>query len=78
MGSLGETLGKAKKLETLSLKGNPVAEVRYYREWLVWKCKKLRSLDFDRIKEKVGHYSAAFLVIMAHLYFLPILGSNLG
>ena len=50
---IGEVLGKCRKLETLSLKGNPVQEAQYYREWIVFNCKKLRSLDFERVKEKV-------------------------
>lgn len=53
LASLGETLGRCRKLELLSCKGSPVENAEYYREYLVFKCKKLRSLDFDRIKEKV-------------------------
>ncbi|KAL8291833.1 hypothetical protein RQP46_002091 [Phenoliferia psychrophenolica] len=52
LGSVGEVLGRCKRLEQLSLKGCPVAEAQYYREWIVFKCKGLRSLDFDRIKDK--------------------------
>ena len=53
LGALGDVLGRCKRLEQLSLKGTPVAEAQYYREWLVFKCKHLRSLDFERIKDKV-------------------------
>lgn len=50
---LGEVLGKCRKLETLCCKGCPVVGAEYYKEWIVFKCKKLRSLDFERIKDKV-------------------------
>lgn len=52
---IGDILGRCKKLETLSLKGNPVEEAEHYREWIIFRCKKLRSLDFDRIKDKVSN-----------------------
>lgn len=54
LATLGDVLGRCRKLETLCLKGCPVAEQAHYRDWLVWKCKKLRSLDFERIKDKVS------------------------
>lgn len=53
LAQVGEVLGKCRKLETLSLKGNPVSEAQHYREWIVFKCRKLRSLDFERVKDKV-------------------------
>lgn len=49
---LGDTLSKCKKLQHLSLKGSPVAQAEHYKEWIVFSCKKLTSLDFDRIKQK--------------------------
>lgn len=51
--ALAIILGNFKKLETLSMRGCPIQETQYYREWIVFNCKKLRSLDFDRIKDKV-------------------------
>ncbi|GAA5996547.1 hypothetical protein JCM5350_002188 [Sporobolomyces pararoseus] len=49
---LGDTLSKCKKLQHLSLKGSPVAQQEHYKEWIVFCCKKLTSLDFERIKQK--------------------------
>jgi U2 small nuclear ribonucleoprotein A' len=42
-----------KQLEYLSLLDNPVTTKKYYREYLVYQCPKLRVLDFVRIKDKV-------------------------
>ncbi|KAK4052105.1 U2 snRNP complex subunit [Microbotryomycetes sp. JL201] len=53
LANLGDILGRCKKLETLSLKGTPVADAEHYRSWIIFKCKNLRSLDFERVKEKV-------------------------
>ncbi|CEQ39178.1 SPOSA6832_00712 [Sporobolomyces salmonicolor] len=59
---LGDVLGKCRKLEMLSLKGAPVEQAEHYKEWIVFRCKKLRSLDFDRIKQKDrDHASSLFL-----------------
>jgi hypothetical protein len=33
-----------------------VAEQPHYRDWIIFKCKKLRSLDFDRVKEQVSRF----------------------
>lgn len=54
LANIGDILGRCKKLETLSLKGCPVEEADHYREWIIFRCKKLRSLDFDRVKEAVS------------------------
>jgi len=48
-----EPLQYLRCLTYLSLLGNPVRERKYYREWVVWRCKSLRVLDFTRIREKV-------------------------
>jgi U2 small nuclear ribonucleoprotein A' len=61
LGALGEVLGKCRKLETLSLKGCEVAQERYYKEWILFKCSKLRSLDYERVKEKVRPPSLAYV-----------------
>lgn len=42
-------------LKYLSLLGNPVQEKKWYREWLAWRIPGLRVLDFQRIRDKVGH-----------------------
>lgn len=39
-------------LEYVTLMGNPVTRKKHYREYVVWKCKSVRVLDFQRIKEK--------------------------
>lgn len=53
LAQVGDVLARCKRLETLSFKGSPVAEAQYYREWIIFKCRHLRSLDFDRIRDKV-------------------------
>jgi len=47
-----EVLGKCRKLEYLSLLGCPVREKKWYRLWMIFVCKSLRVLDFERIKDK--------------------------
>ncbi|GAA5894940.1 U2 snRNP complex subunit LEA1 [Sporobolomyces salmoneus] len=59
---LGDTLSKCRKLQHLSLKGSPVAQAEHYKEWIIFSCKKLTSLDFDRIKQKDReHANSSFL-----------------
>lgn len=48
------TLGRCRKLEHLSLKGCPVQHAQHYKDWIIFNCKKLRSLDFERVHLKVG------------------------
>jgi U2 small nuclear ribonucleoprotein A' len=45
-------LGRFSLLEYLTLMGNPVTRKKHYREYVIWKCKNVRVLDFQRIKEK--------------------------
>ncbi|GAA5845214.1 hypothetical protein JCM11251_003715, partial [Rhodosporidiobolus azoricus] len=52
LAALGDTLGKCRKLENLSLKGAPVQQAEHYRDWIVFSCKKLRVLDFERVRQK--------------------------
>jgi len=47
-----DPLGACKHLEFLSLKDAPVALVQYYREWNIHRCRKLRVLDFEKVKDK--------------------------
>ncbi|KAK0560431.1 U2 snRNP complex subunit [Tilletia horrida] len=51
---LGElvALSKFPYLTYVSLLGNPVAREKHYRDWVIWKCPKVRVLDFKRIKDK--------------------------
>lgn len=37
-------------LEYVTLIGNPVTRKKHYREFVIWKCKSVRILDFQRIK----------------------------
>ena len=39
-------------LKNLVLWGNPVTKRKYYREYVIFKCKHLEVLDFRKIKEK--------------------------
>lgn len=47
-------LAKFPMLEFVTFIGNPVARKQYYREFIVWKCKSLRVLDFTRVTQKVS------------------------
>jgi len=47
-----EPLKELRSLKILSLMGSPVRERKWYREWLVWRLKSLRVLDFQRIRDK--------------------------
>lgn len=51
-----EPLKDLRNLTYLSLLGNPVREKKWYREWLAWRIPKLRVLDFQRIRDKVGRH----------------------
>lgn len=72
LAALGDVLGKCKKLETVVLKGSPVEQADYYKDWVVYKCKKLRSLDFERVFEK------AHLLFFLFLPFCSALLSHSG
>lgn len=47
-------LARFPALEFLTLVGNEVTGKEHYREYLISRCKKLRVLDFRRIKDKVS------------------------
>ncbi|KAH7104306.1 L domain-like protein [Auriculariales sp. MPI-PUGE-AT-0066] len=47
-----EPLQHLRFLEYMSLLGNPVRERKWYREWLAFRIKALRVLDFQRIRDK--------------------------
>ncbi|GAA5996895.1 U2 snRNP complex subunit LEA1 [Rhodotorula paludigena] len=49
---LGDTLAHCRKLQHLSLKGAPVAQADHYRDWIIFRCTRLRSLDFERVHLK--------------------------
>lgn len=48
-----EPLQHLRSLEFLVLLGNPVRERKWYREWLAFRIKALRVLDYTRIRDKV-------------------------
>jgi len=50
-------------LRHLSLRGNPVTEHEYYKEFVVWKAAKgkLRTLDFTRIKDSLREAATQLL-----------------
>lgn len=47
-----EPLQHLRFLQYLSLLGNPVRERKWYREWLAFRIKSLRVLDYTRIRDK--------------------------
>lgn len=48
-----EPLQHLRFLQYISLLGNPVRERKWYREWLAFRIKTLRVLDYTRIRDKV-------------------------
>eukprot|EP01025_Chloroclados_australasicus_P010558 TRINITY_DN14326_c2_g1_i1.p2 TRINITY_DN14326_c2_g1~~TRINITY_DN14326_c2_g1_i1.p2 ORF type:complete len:380 (-),score=23.04 TRINITY_DN14326_c2_g1_i1:397-1485(-) len=45
-----EALSKLPRLQSLSLMGNPVYKLKDYRLYVIFLCRKLKSLDYKRIK----------------------------
>ncbi|POY73506.1 hypothetical protein BMF94_3443 [Rhodotorula taiwanensis] len=52
LAQLAVTLARCRKLEHLSLKGCPVQQAPNYRAWIIFNCKRLRSLDYERVSLK--------------------------
>ena len=48
-----DRLVNLKKLDTLSLSGNPITKRKFYREYVINKLPQLRVLDYQKIKPKV-------------------------
>lgn len=48
-----EPITALRRLEVLSLRGSPVTRAEHYRPWLAARCRRLRILDYERVKEKV-------------------------
>jgi U2 small nuclear ribonucleoprotein A' len=46
-----EPLSRFAKLETLVLNENPVKNKENYRLWVLWRCRKLRFLDYVKVKQ---------------------------
>ncbi|GLD93404.1 hypothetical protein PINS_up001996 [Pythium insidiosum] len=55
-----ERLVVFKKLDTLSLLGNPVAKRQFYRQYVIHKLPQLRVLDFQRIRPREREAAAVF------------------
>jgi len=47
-----DPLARCKRLEFLSLKDSPVTLLPHYRHWVIFRCNKVRVLDFDKVKDK--------------------------
>ncbi|GAA5850893.1 hypothetical protein JCM8547_009123 [Rhodosporidiobolus lusitaniae] len=52
LAALGDTLGRCRKLDNLSLKGSPVCRAEHYKDWIIFRCTKLRTFDYERVKQK--------------------------
>ena len=66
-----EPLGGLKYLKFLSLLGNGVREKKWYREWVIFKCKGLRVLDYTRIRDKVCNLMIEHVRTRSFHHILP-------
>ena len=48
-----DALAKCPKLEYLSLIGNPITHKQYYRQYVIYKLKNVRVLDYRRVRKVV-------------------------
>jgi U2 small nuclear ribonucleoprotein A' len=46
-----DALGHCKRLEFLSLLRSPVSERPHYRSWLIFRCRALRVLDGEKVRD---------------------------
>lgn len=53
LAAAAHALAKFPFLEYVSLLNNPLAAQQHYRSYLIWRCPKVRVLDFQRITDKV-------------------------
>jgi U2 small nuclear ribonucleoprotein A' len=44
-------LGQFRKLTHLVLHENPVTRHEHYRHWVLWRCRNVRFLDFQKVKQ---------------------------
>lgn len=51
---VGSLLARFKKLETVSFKGSPIAKAKYYRQWIIFNCPRLRVFDYERVRDQVS------------------------
>lgn len=61
LADVANALGKFPFLEFVSLMGNPLSRTKHYREYLIWKCKKVRVIDYKRVKNAVSDSHAILL-----------------
>ncbi|KAI8824085.1 leucine-rich repeat-domain-containing protein [Fimicolochytrium jonesii] len=54
-----DPLANLEHLECLSLMDNPVATKKYYRQYIIHRCPKVRILDFRKVKEKERQEAAS-------------------
>lgn len=54
-------LGRFPLLEYVTLIGNPVTRKKHYREFITWRCKSIRVLDFQRIKNRERELAKEFM-----------------
>ncbi|BGP45289.1 U2 snRNP complex subunit [Rhodotorula kratochvilovae] len=79
---LGDTLAKCRKLEHLVLKGAPVAHADHYKDWIVFRCTHLRSLDFERVHLKDREHARSLFLTPSgeptplHTSFLTAIASG--
>jgi len=57
-----EPLKDLRNLKYLTLLSNPVRERKWYREWLVYRLRSLRVLDYERIRDKERTSSKALFL----------------
>jgi len=50
-----DPLANCKRLELLTLKDSPVTLLSHYRHWIIFRCRKVRVLDFEKVKDKERH-----------------------
>ncbi|WFD02076.1 U2 snRNP complex subunit [Malassezia obtusa] len=50
-------LRRLRRLEYLSLMGNPVSHEKHYREFVIWRVPSVRVLDFKRVTDKERAYA---------------------
>ncbi|WFC97968.1 U2 snRNP complex subunit [Malassezia yamatoensis] len=54
-------LRRLRRLEYLSLLGNPVALSKHYREYTIWRIPSVRVLDFKRVTDKERDYARSLM-----------------
>ncbi|WFD42053.1 U2 snRNP complex subunit [Malassezia psittaci] len=54
-------LRRLRRLEYLSLLGNPVSLTKHYREYTIWRIPSVRVLDFKRVTDKERDYARSLM-----------------